>query len=159
MLEVFNQPNSNASCERRDSTTVTPQVFSLLNGQFVHDMALAMANHLASKEASPREQIRQAFRVCFGREPAEGELQSCLEHLQLAVEHHRNHAPVAREVPTRVARDHVGELTGAKFEFIEDWSDLPHEPNLQPTDVTAEVRGLAEVCLVLLNANEFVYVY
>ena len=26
-------------------------------------------------------------------------------------------------------------------------------------DVTAEVRALAEVCLVLFNSNEFIYVY
>eukprot|EP00913_Durusdinium_trenchii_P023433 g22011.t1 len=32
MLEVFNRPNSDVSCERRDSTTITPQVFALFNG-------------------------------------------------------------------------------------------------------------------------------
>jgi hypothetical protein len=30
-------------------------------------------------------------------------------------------------------------------------------PDLHPADVTPEVRGLMEVCLVLFNANEFVY--
>jgi hypothetical protein len=30
---------------------------------------------------------------------------------------------------------------------------------LQPADATPETRGLAEVCLVLLNSNEFAYVY
>ena len=29
----------------------------------------------------------------------------------------------------------------------------------EPADVTAEVRALAEVCLVLFNSNEFIYVY
>jgi hypothetical protein len=32
-LEAFNQPGSDASCERRDQTTVTPQAFTLLNSE------------------------------------------------------------------------------------------------------------------------------
>jgi hypothetical protein len=32
-------------------------------------------------------------------------------------------------------------------------------PDLQPTDVDARTRALAEICLVLLNSNEFSYVY
>ncbi|MBI3461765.1 MAG: PSD1 domain-containing protein [Planctomycetes bacterium] len=159
MLEVFNQPNPNASCERRDATTVTPQAFTLMNGQFVHEMALAMANRLSTDVSDPAAQIEQAFRLCFGRDPTADERRACIDHLRTATNHHRLQEPVKRESPTRVVRDHVGELTGAKFEFTEDWSDLPHEPNLQPADVTAEVRALTEVCLVLLNANEFVYVY
>ena len=31
-------------------------------------------------------------------------------------------------------------------------------PDLYPADVSAEVRGLMEVCLVLFNANEFLHV-
>ncbi len=33
------------------------------------------------------------------------------------------------------------------------------EDDLQPSDVDRRVRALADVCLVLLNTNEFVYVY
>src|SRR5207244_2193400 len=43
MLDVFNRPGSEVSCERREETTVTPQVFALFNGAFVHDRALALA--------------------------------------------------------------------------------------------------------------------
>jgi hypothetical protein len=32
-------------------------------------------------------------------------------------------------------------------------------PDRRPADVDAETRGLAEVCLVLLNSNEFAHVY
>lgn len=159
LLEVFNQPNSNASCERRDATMVTPQAFTLMNGQFAHDMALAMASHLVAASSDPAAQIEQGFHLCFGRGPMPAERQACLDHLRATTEHHRRHPPVKREMSTRVVRDHVGELTGAKFEFIEDWSDLKYEPNLQPADTPPEVRALAEICLVLLNANEFVYVY
>ncbi|MFT5126319.1 MAG: hypothetical protein ACI97B_004975, partial [Verrucomicrobiales bacterium] len=30
-------------------------------------------------------------------------------------------------------------------------------PDLQPTDVDARTRGLAQLCLVLFNLNEFAY--
>ena len=40
-MEVFNQPTPDFSCERRDASTVTPQVFSLFNGAASHTRALA----------------------------------------------------------------------------------------------------------------------
>ena len=40
-MEVFNQPTPDFSCERRDASTVTPQVFSLFNGAASHARALA----------------------------------------------------------------------------------------------------------------------
>jgi hypothetical protein len=42
-MEVFNQPTPDFSCERRDASTVTPQVFSLFNGAASHNRALALA--------------------------------------------------------------------------------------------------------------------
>jgi hypothetical protein len=32
-MEVFNEPTPDFSCERREASTVTPQVFSLFNSQ------------------------------------------------------------------------------------------------------------------------------
>ncbi len=43
LLEVFNRPGADTSCDRRDATTVTPQVFAWFNSQFVNDRALALA--------------------------------------------------------------------------------------------------------------------
>ena len=53
----------------------------------------------------------------------------------------------------------VEELTGEPFQFEEDWDFSNYEHNLQPTDVSPETRALADLCLVILNSNEFVYVY
>ncbi len=53
----------------------------------------------------------------------------------------------------------VEELTGEPVVWQEDLSVLAgYQQDLQPTQVSAEVRALAEVCLVLMNSNEFVYV-
>jgi ABC-type uncharacterized transport system YnjBCD substrate-binding protein len=52
----------------------------------------------------------------------------------------------------------MAEKTGQPYSFLEI---LPaytnYQPDLQPTDVDAPTRGLAHVCLVLLNSNEFSY--
>ena len=58
----------------------------------------------------------------------------------LCVEAQRVHEPALRAFVTR----------HANAEFV---------PDLQPADVDARTRALADVCLVLLNSNEFAYVY
>jgi len=62
--------------------------------------------------------------------------------------------------PKEVVREAVEENTGEKFRFterLEFYADFVPDPSL--ADVDAETRGLAEVCLVLFNANEFAYLY
>jgi hypothetical protein len=61
--------------------------------------------------------------------------------------------------PREVLREAVEENSGEKFTFTEVLeSAADFIPDLHPADVGPEVRGLMEVCLVLFNANEFLYV-
>jgi len=159
LLEVFNIPIMNTSCERRDQSTVTPQVFALFNSRFTHDMALAMAKRLEDLSKNRDEQIEQTYRLALSRRPTAKELALCRAHVEKMIEHHRRFAPVREERPKKLVRSHVGELTGKRFEFVEDWDLENYEYNLHPADVSAETRALAELCLVLLNCNEFIYVY
>src|SRR5206468_8634670 len=69
MLEVLNRPGSETSCERRDETTVTPQVFALFNSEFAATRALAMAGRLLNDHSSVAERIDAAFRAVYGRRP------------------------------------------------------------------------------------------
>jgi hypothetical protein len=71
----------------------------------------------------------------------------------------RASSPVKFELPKRVVQPMVEELTGEPFDFEEEWDVSDYEYNLRATDVTADVRALADLCLVLLNSNEFLYVY
>ncbi len=53
----------------------------------------------------------------------------------------------------------VEEMTGETFTFterLEVYDD--YVPDLQASDADPSTRGLAELCLVLLNSNAFVYV-
>jgi mono/diheme cytochrome c family protein len=159
MLEVFNRPGSETSCEHRDATTVTPQVFSLMNGDFVNNRALAFAASLEKSAPTLKGRIELAFRRAFGRAPTSDELKSCEAHFNKMVAHHRANTPKPVELPTKVKRHMVEEMTGEDFFWDEELDVLKnYQRDLMPWQAGAETRALAEVCLVLLNANEFVYV-
>jgi hypothetical protein len=60
--------------------------------------------------------------------------------------------------PTEVVREAVEENTGEKFTFKEALAAAADfVPDPHPADASPETRGLMEVCLVLFNANEFIY--
>ncbi|MEX2215660.1 MAG: PSD1 and planctomycete cytochrome C domain-containing protein [Phycisphaeraceae bacterium] len=159
MLEVFNKPGSEMSCERRDDTTVTPQVFALFNGQFVHDRATALALRVEKAGGSLNAMIEELYRVLFGRKPSKEELDACAEHFSAMVAHHRLHEIKKRDLPTIVRRQMVGEQSGVLFEWDEKLDMDGYQRDRQPWEVPTTTRALAEVCLVLLNSSEFVYVY
>jgi mono/diheme cytochrome c family protein len=158
MLEVLNRPGSETSCERRDETTVTPQVFALFNSEFAATRALAMAAHLMKDQAADTERIAAAFRAVYGRQPSAVENAKCLAHLNRMTDHHRKHPPQPTELPTKVRRSMVEELTGEMVTWEEDLSVLKvYERDLMPWQVDAPTRAMADVCLVLMNSNEFLY--
>ncbi len=157
-MEVFNEPAPDFSCEAREVSTVTPQVFSLFNGQASHDRALALA-HRALKE-NAADAISRVFELVHGRKPAAEEKELCEAHWrQMEAAQSRATFP-KRQTPLQVRRDAVEENTGEKFSFLEALpASADFVPDLQPADCDAKTRALADVCLVLLNSNEFAYLY
>ena len=75
-------------------------------------------------------------------------------------EYHRRHKPEKSHYPTSITRSLVEEATGLPFEYEEI---LPAFENYRADKKAHEVkpstRALADLCLVLFNANEFMYVY
>ncbi|MBI4910371.1 MAG: PSD1 domain-containing protein [Acidobacteria bacterium] len=159
MVEVFNGPTLDLSCERREASTVPTQAFALFNGQFVHDMALAMAARLEKEGGALPAQVERAFRLAFNRKPGAEELQMALQHIQKQTEYHRKTPPPSKSKPEQIVHTIVSELTGEKSQFVQKQDTRPYEANLHPSDVAPGTRALADFALVLLNANEFVYVY
>ncbi|WP_395719735.1 PSD1 and planctomycete cytochrome C domain-containing protein [Prosthecobacter sp.] len=160
MLEVFNAPAPDFSCERREASTVTPQVFSLFNGQSTQSRALALANRAVKETHSDEEAIARVFALTFSRPPSAEETQSCLAHWRDIEALLGSEKPTTQKPPLEVRRDAVEENTGEKFSFNEKLHAYAEfVPDLQPADVDARTRALADVCLVLLNSNEFAYVY
>jgi hypothetical protein len=159
LLEVFNAPTPDLSCEAREVSTVAPQAFALFNGETTRARALAFAARLVNETKTPDEAIARAFRLALGRAPTDGERAACLKHWVAMTERHRTLTFEKPKQPTEITREAVEENTGEKFTFTEVLpSAADFVPDLHPADASAEVRGLMEVCLVLFNTNEFIHV-
>jgi len=159
-MEVFNEPSPELSCEAREASTITPQVFSLFNGMSTYDRAIAFAARLKQETKTREEALTKAFSLAYGRPPKPDELQACLTHWTAMKARHDKLAFPKTEAPKEVLREAVEENTGEKFRFTEKlhaYSDFV--PDLKASDLDAETRALAEVCLVLFNSNEFAYLY
>lgn len=161
-MEVFNSPGADLSCERREASTVTPQVFALMNNKQTYSRSLALANKLLKSNTDATEQhiLSSVFAKVLGREPSPEEVAACQAHWDKMSERHQSIDIKPEEIPLEVKREAVEENTGEKFTFVEPlefYQDFV--PDLQASDVDARTRALAEVCLVLLNSNEFAYVY
>ena len=159
ILEVFNRPASEVSCERRDETTITPQVFAQFNSDFSAARSLAWAVSL--KRLSPRldVQIGRAIEIALGRESRPDEVGPLRAHVSDMLDHHRTHTPKRTKLPLAVRRYMVEELTGRTVHWDEDLVGMrDYLRDVQPCEVDEHTRALAELCLVLFNCNEFLYV-
>ena len=159
-LDTFNKPGSETSCELRQTSTVTPQVFALFNGEETYDRSLAMADMVLKEKPSREEAVTRLFQICYGRDPKPEERKVCLQHWSELEKIQNSLKPEPRIFPTEVVRQAPEENTGENFTFTEIlhvYKD--YVSDLQPYQVNAETRGLADLCLILFNSNEFVYLY
>ena len=159
-MEVFNEPGPDFSCEARDVSIVTPQVFSLLNGQATHGRALAIAHRIILGNLDEHGSIHRLFRLIYGRRPSPEEEALAVDHWKKMTDRQSSLSYEQIVPPLRIVREAVEENTGEKFTFYENlnaYADFVSD--LQSTDVDARTRALADLCLALLNSNEFAYVY
>ena len=163
MLEVFNKPGPDVSCERRETATIAPQAFTLMNSPIIHARALAFAARLErEKPGDLNLQIARAFQLTFQRQPSPAEMKACRDHIAKSLANHQVTVPVKVEPPKYVIRQMVEEMTGLDFWWVEDldiYSGNEYVPDLKPWDAKPRTRALAELCLVLFNSNEFVHIY
>lgn len=161
MLEVFNQPTSEISCERRASSTVSPQVFSLMNSPQMRDRAIALALRLEEEAASDlRKQIRLAAELVWNRSMEEAEAQRAMDFVWEMIRYHTGVPPDPVCYPLEVEREMFEEMTGETFTYTEEldiYAD--YVPDAKDTDILPKTRALADLALVLFNTNEFIYVY
>ncbi|RMG36432.1 MAG: DUF1549 domain-containing protein, partial [Planctomycetota bacterium] len=158
-MEVFNQPNPDLSCERRETSTVTTQVFALFNSEQSYDRAIAFAERVLAESRSDSDAIDRVWRAALQREPSAEERRDALRHWAEAQRRHERMRFVPQPIPTRIVRQAIDENTGETFEFVEELEQMAdYVPDRKPWQVDPRTRALADVCLVLMNANEFVYV-
>ena len=159
-LELFNQPNPNDACEARTAASVTPQVFTLLNSSMMIDRSIAFARRLEQEHDDVASRIDAAFQLAFGRGASDAERERMVKFVEEMTSYHATKEPSAVEYPTKITRSLVEELSGKPFEYEEILPVFEHyEADLKPSDVSEETRALADFCLLVFNANEFVHVY
>jgi Protein of unknown function (DUF1553)/Protein of unknown function (DUF1549) len=132
MLEAFDQPPRITPCADRAVSTFAPQALILMNGPFAQEQSRLMAASLMRECGSDVErQVAQAFRRTFSRSPTADEMQLARTFLR---------------DQSKAAADRLrARLPAGVPEGLPDGADLPH------------AVALADFCLALFNANEFVY--
>ena len=87
VFEVFDFAQPSLVTGQRESTNVATQSLYLMNSDFVYRCAEHLANHLRSRDGDdPRDFIHDAFRLCFAREPTDGETDRLLTFLETDTE-------------------------------------------------------------------------
>jgi hypothetical protein len=82
-MEVFDAPDAQVSCPRRESSTHAPQALELLNGDFANSQAEALAARLVAEAGKdPARQAELAYRLAAGRAPSPKEKQLAVEFLK-----------------------------------------------------------------------------
>lgn len=125
IFDVFDRPDTNASCAQRRESTTAPQALALLNSELTQTAADDLAVRLTSEQSLSDGSIdsvvviEQLWLTCLGRHPRPEETSLCSSFLtsQTEILKHNGHPPA-----------------------------------------TASQLALRDLCLSVMNSNEFIYV-
>ncbi len=81
MMTTFDQCDTTISCGRRDVSIVAPQALTLMNNQFLHERAQALAKTTIST-SDPAARVNHVWKAFLHREPSADELAESLSHLR-----------------------------------------------------------------------------
>jgi len=132
MLEALDQPDTLNSCPVRPVSTFAPQALILLNGPFMQQQSQAFAARLLREsKADTATLIERAYLLALNRKPSDRELQFSRDFL--AEQSELLGDRLRARLPVSIPAD-IGE-------------------NVDP----ALAAAAADLCLAILNSNEFVY--
>ena len=93
-MQAFDGPDAQASCGRRENTTVAPQALALLNDAFVRARSLDFAQRVGKEAgAEPAARVRLAWHLALGREPSTDELDSATAFLNAQIQQRSTRDP------------------------------------------------------------------
>ena len=160
LLEIFNQPNPNDSCEMRDAAAVSPQAFTLLNSDVVTDRSIAFAQRLENEAGDLDARIKAGFALALNRQPDAGELERMKKYVGDMKAYHERVSPSRKTYPTQITRTLIEEFSGEPFDYEEMLPAFEnYEADTKADEVAPETRALADLAMLLFNANEFIYLY
>ena len=83
-LDLFDGPDGNIQLAERKATTTTLQTLYLMNSEFVHDEAAAIATRMMATASVMDDRIGWLYRTILGRHPSLAEVQRGKEYLQVS---------------------------------------------------------------------------
>jgi hypothetical protein len=135
LLQEFDTANTFESCDYRKNTVTAPQSLDLLNNELVLDWARGLAARVLNDSGlTASAQVDRAFRLAYGR-GASAEEQKIAEGF------------LARQTPIMAAR-----LAG------EDKSKPPLPSTLPQGVDPARAAAFVDLCHMLMDSNEFLYI-
>jgi len=112
LLQAFDKPDAQQSCNRRDPTTVAPQALALLNDPFVRTAALDFADRLLKETKSePAKCIDRGYQLSVCRAPSDTERLASLEFLET-------------QIKERTTRDSKTSADEARRRALADWCQI-----------------------------------
>jgi hypothetical protein len=75
LFDVFDQPDTNQSCARRNESTIAPQALTLLNSEFTLDRARSIAKRVRESSDNGTKHLTECYVRCLSRTPTEDELE------------------------------------------------------------------------------------
>lgn len=112
LLQAFDKPDAQQSCNRRDPTTVAPQALALLNDPFVRTAALDFADRLLKDAGSePAKCVERGYQLAICRAPSDTERLASLEFLET-------------QFKERTARDSKTPPDEARRRALADWCQI-----------------------------------
>ena len=140
MLQVYDMPDTHATCARREVTMTAPQALAYLNSDQTMSWAQSFAGRVVDEAGSDQNaQIEQAYRIAYSRSPDGWEKDSSLTFLD-------RHAKIIADREAEEAPD--GEPAKLALPTV-------MAENLKP----AQAAALVDFCHSILNSNEFVFRY
>ncbi len=83
LFDLFDRPDAQTSCARRNESTTAPQALMLFNSEFAHECAATLAARLAAEHGSDAKALATAAqRACLSRQPSAEELQLAGDFLE-----------------------------------------------------------------------------
>jgi len=136
MFSPFDPPELMTSCARRMQTIVPTQALTLLNSPLAREQSAAFARRVVGESGvAPEKAVARAWLLAYGRPITKRETERALEFLKarmlVLVRSSRGPSPLDPKA-RRAAK--------------------------QPAVPSQEQSVLAELCLALFNANEFIFV-
>ncbi len=133
LFDAFDRPDTNASCPRRNRSTIAPQALILLNSEVSLAAARDLCGYLLRNHSEDRQQqVVLCYQRTLGRSPSSAECRIALDFLESATRRLNE----AKRPPAELAIP----------------SALP--ASVSPTYAAA----LTDFCLAIFNLNEFVYI-